>query len=224
MPRRSSLPRRLSVVAGTLAGLLVAAGCSGDGSGDSSGPSPSPSETGPTPLSEVRTTEIAVARADFCAQVAPDAVEAALGAVPVRAERWRNGQRARLAEGVTDVAHEYGCRWRARGGATATAWVFAPPVTRREARALRRDALGRDGCREAPDVPRFGRPTVAVQCRGNSDGAGGGVRTVAVHGLFGDAWLSCAVSSPGRNIRTLTTRAEQWCVDVVFAAEAPGSA
>jgi hypothetical protein len=136
----------------------------------------------------------------------------ALGGAPVRSARWRNGQRAALAPGVSDVAHEFGCRWAGRRGAAASAWVFAPPVTRGEARRLRADALAVPGCRAVPGVPRFGRPTVAVRCTDH------GATTVALHGLFGDAWLSCSVTAPTRSSTGLVDRSEQWCVSVALAA------
>ncbi len=186
------------------AALLAAAGCSGGGDGS---PAAAPSTVPPTPLASFDTTVLTVARADFCARVAPAAVEDALGGAAASSRSWANGDRAKLADGVTDVAHEFGCRWRAADGTTATAWVFAPPVTREQAGRLARAATG-DGCRPVPDAPRFGAPSVAVRC---PDG------TTAYHGLFGDAWLSCAVSARGGADLDAVGR---WCVAVAQAATA----
>jgi hypothetical protein len=221
--------------------VLGAAGCSGGGSGEPATAPTSPSTPAPTPLAQVRTTQLTVGRAGFCAQVAPDAVDGALGSEPSRSERWRNGQRATLTTGVTDVAHEFGCRWRSGTGASAAAWVFAPPITAAEGARLRADALGAAGCHAVPGVPRFGRPTAAVRCTDH------GATTIALHGLFGDAWLSCSLTepaarsggspsptasgsptatgsptgaSPGATSGSLVDRTEQWCVSVAEAAAA----
>jgi hypothetical protein len=224
---------------------LGATGCSGGGSHEPAAAPTSPSAPAPTPLAQVRTTQMTVGRAGFCAQVAPDAVEGALGSEPSRSERWRNGQRATLTAGVTDVAHEFGCQWTAGTGASAAAWVFAPPITAAEGARLRAAAIGATGCHAVPGVPRFGRPTVAVRCTDH------GGTTVALHGLFGDAWLSCSLTEPPRpggspaptatassgsaaptatvgttgaspsaTAGSLVDRTEQWCVSVAQAAAA----
>lgn len=190
-PSSRRLRARLLVVPAAVL-VLGAAGCSGGGShAPAAGPTSPPTPT-PTPLAQVRTTELTVGRAGFCPRVAPDAVDGALGSEPTRSERWRNGQRAALAPGLTDVAHEFGCRWTSGTGASAAAWVFAPPITATEGGRLRADALATAGCHAVPDVPRFGRPTVAVRCTDH------GATTVALHGLFGDAWLSCSLTEPNR--------------------------
>lgn len=182
-----------------LAGLL--AGC------DSDAPQPDATPTATaTPLAEIATDTVAVAREGFCERVAPAAVEAALGGAPDDSDAWSNGERARLAAGVTDVAHEYGCAWTA-GRATARAWVFAPPVTTGQAVELRRGAARARGCDPIADAPAFGTHDRAVRC-GNE---------VAFHGLFGDAWLSCSLQAPGSD---LLERAEQWCATVLQAAAA----
>lgn len=183
--------------------LLTASACSG---GDE--PTAEPSSETPTPLSEFATDTLTVARADFCSQVAPGAVEDALGGEPEGADAWANGDRARLADGVTDVAHEYGCRWQSADGTTAQGWVFAPPVTPGQAEKLRRTATGTAGCEAVPDAPRFGSRSVAVRC---DDG------TTAFHGLFGDAWLSCSLTASGEQV---IDRAGRWCVTVAQAATA----
>jgi hypothetical protein len=201
---------RIGVLVAAVALALAAGGCSGG-----SEPSAAPTTASPTPLAEFATDDVTVARADFCARVAPTAVEDAIGGKPDSADAWANGERARLADGVTDVAHEYGCRWSAADGTTAQGWVFAPPVTPGEAESFRRAAAGADGCQEVRDAPRFGARTVAVRCQ---DG------TTSFHGLFGDAWLSCSLTlgdgSSGQVPGEVLDRAGRWCVTVAQAASA----
>jgi hypothetical protein len=163
----------------------------------------------PTPLSEFATDSLTVARADFCSQVAPGAVEDALGGEADSAEKWANGDRVELADGVKDVAHEFGCRWSAADGTTAQGWVFAPPVTPGQAEGLRRAAAKANGCRVVPDAPPFGARSVAVRC---DDG------TTSFHGLFGDAWLSCSLT--GTREMDAVDRTGRWCVTVAQAATA----
>lgn len=185
--------------------VLVLAGCSGGSDPTASAPPPSP-----TPLAELDTSAVAVARASFCARVAPAAVADALGSEPDDAVEWANGERAPLGEDDEgDVAHEFGCRWTAADGTTATAWVFAPPVSRRGARALAEDAVT-EGCSPVTGAPAFGAPSVAVRCE---DG------TTSFHGLFGDAWLSCALAgAPGAAAAPDAAAPERWCAAVLQAA------
>ena len=192
---------RIAVVVAALA--LAAAGCSGG-----SEPPAEPASAKPTPLAGFDTGSLTIARSDFCARVAPAAVEDALGGAPDAAHTWANGDRATLADGVTDVAHEYGCRWSADDGTTAQGWVFAPPVTPGQAERFRHAAAAAPGCRAVPDAPPFGSRSVAVRC---DDG------TTAFHGLFGDAWLSCSLTGSGEDA---LDRAGRWCVSVAQAATA----
>lgn len=201
-------------LAGLLGGLLVlTAACEGDA------PDPAPASARSTPLGEVATETVTVARDDFCARVAPAAVEEALGAAPADADAWANGERTALAPGLTDVAHEYGCRWAA-DGTTVRAWVFAPPVTAGQAEGLRRAATRTKGCDPVADAPRFGSRGVAVRCAG---GTGGTDVVTAFHGLFGDAWLSCSVETSGSAPEPpaeALDRAGRWCATVLQAAAA----
>ncbi|GAB6985844.1 hypothetical protein [Nocardioides pyridinolyticus] len=158
----------------------------------------------PTPLTDFATDEVTIARDAFCSRVAPAAVEDALGGAPARADEWVNGDRATVG-GVTDVVHEFGCRWRAADGTAVSGWVFAPPVTPGRAAVLRRAAARADGCRPVAGAPAYGSPSVAVRC---DDG------TTSFHGLFGDAWLSC--SAPSGDLAV----AGRWCVSVAQAATA----
>ncbi|GAA1789393.1 hypothetical protein GCM10009795_038960 [Nocardioides hankookensis] len=145
-------------------------------------------------------------RGDFCPRVAPQAVTDALGTDSSDEKTWANGDRVRLADGVKDVAHEYGCSWTADDGTVARAWVFAPPVTAADAADLGRKARRSDGCRALPDAPAYGAPSVAVRC-GDA---------LAFHGLFGDAWLSCSLESAGGAPEADQTG--RWCVAVAQAA------
>lgn len=163
---------------------------------------PAEPEASSTPLQDFATDDVAIARGEFCARVAPDAVAAALGAEPADADTWANGDRTRLSDGVRDVAHEYGCSWTAADGSVARAWVFAPPVTTSAAAALGRQSRRADGCRPVPDAPAYGDPSVAVRCGDE----------IAFHGLFGDAWLSCSLQTSELD------RAGRWCVAVAQAA------
>jgi hypothetical protein len=164
-----------------------------------------------TPLASIRTTEVAVARAGFCDRVAPARAADALGAEVESSTSYSNGEPTRLAPGVRDVAHEFGCTWTAANGAIARAWVFAPPVTRARARDLR-DAEVRSPC-AAAQGPRFGAPSVAVRC------ATGEGTEQGYFGLFGDAWLSCTLTLPARDDSTdQPERTSRWCAAVLLAA------
>lgn len=197
----------------SLTGLL-AGGLTGCDSGEPAAePMPSPTAT---PLGQVATDTVAVARDGFCERVAPASIEEALAAAPDTSDSWANGERARLASGVSDVAHEYGCSWTAggmKGGTTARAWVFAPPVTPDQADDLRRAATRTRGCEPLPGAPAFGAHDVALRCSTGDD------ETVAFHGLFGDAWLSCTIRATGTP-GDLPDRAESWCASVLAAAAA----
>lgn len=193
-------PLLATAAAVLVAGLLV--GCEDDASRTDV----APTTPAATPLAEVATDTVTVARDAFCERVAPAAVESALGAAPDDAATWANGERARLAPRLTDVAHEYGCAWSA-GDSSARAWVFAPPVTAAQAEGLRSERTRARGCAPVPDAPGFGTHDVAVRCED----------AVGFHGLFGDAWLSCSLEASGTD---LLERAEQWCATVLQAATA----
>ncbi|MBZ5737482.1 hypothetical protein [Nocardioides mangrovi] len=200
---------RLTTVAalGAVA-LLVALGLGGCDDGDS-GPTSAPTPSS-TPLDDFDSSGLVVGRTGFCARVAPAAVEEALGGSVTDSRTWSNGDRAEVEPGVTDVVHEYGCSWTSDGG-EARAWVFAPPVTIRQARVLARSAAGQRGCTTIADAPAYGAPTAAVRCR--ADGA----VTTSFHGLFGDAWLSCSLTTQDRSAAILE-RAGRWCVTVAQAS------
>lgn len=201
---------------------LVLSGCSGAAEPDASGsgtPSPTPVEA--TPLESLTTAGVVVPRADPCEGLPETAVVDALGAPATAADRWADGEPARLSPGLRDVAHEWGCAWTAADGSAVRAWVFAPPLTPGRARGVARSVVADDGCRPVADAPAFGEPTAARLCR---TGDGGRVLEAAFSGLFGDAWLSCSVAAPRAETRTavardaLVARAGAWCAQVLASA------
>lgn len=166
-----------------------------------------------TPLEGFETTTLTVPRAGFCSAVDPREVEAALGGEPDGARGYENGEEVTLADGLTDVAHEFGCVWSAGDGSEARAWVFAPPVDADRAEMLVREASRTAGC-EASPTPAYGAPSVGLTCTGE-----GGTRA-SYRGLFGDAWLTCELTSadPAVDPAALRERAGAWCVGVARGA------
>ncbi|MDQ4055708.1 MAG: hypothetical protein M3237_23860, partial [Actinomycetota bacterium] len=68
------------------------------------------------------------------------------------------------------------------------------------------------GCEPVADAPAFGQPSAAVVCATEPR------REVSYGGMFGDAWLTCTLSS-GVPRAELLDRAGRWCVAVVEAAK-----
>jgi hypothetical protein len=209
--RRPRVARATLAVVATLMITLSAAGCSGSGdSGPEPTTAPSVALDEGTPLADVDTTSLVVARAPFCDAVDPAAVTRALGEEPAEGSAYRSGQRIKLSDGTrggaADVVHEFGCRWTA-GDGVAEAWVFVPPVTRERAADL-----VRTGCRGVQD-PAFGEPSTV--CRTQADG----VATYTFRGLFGDAWLTCRLVVGAGQQETLD-RADRWCAAVATGAAA----
>lgn len=194
----------LAVLAAT---CLLLAGCTGSDDSPEADPS-----TPSTPLTAYDTRGVAVARTHFCDRISRPAVKDALGGKPVDATAWDNGETARLTDEVEDVAHEYGCAYRGKGGAEAQAWLFAPPVTGDRAQDLVTAARGADGCAAAPDAPAFGDPSVALECTEDAQA------TTSFRGLFGDAWLACSVTGSADEGEDRVALAGRWCVQVVEAA------
>ena len=170
-----------------------------------------------TPLESFDTTTLAVARAGFCDDVDPRQVEAALGGEPADASAYDNGDEVTLADGVSDVAHEFGCTWTGADDTEARAWVFAPPVDQDRADRLAREAERAEGCESSP-TPAYGAPSVGLVCR-DADGVRASYR-----GLFGDAWLTCELATPEpapgteADATELRERAGVWCVGIALAA------
>lgn len=172
---------------------------------------PAPPAYEGTALADLDTSAVVVRRAPFCDRINPAAVREAIGD-GARLTDYGNGETAALPGGA-DVAHEFGCVFTATGdsGGTARAWVFAPPVTAAEAAALAKEPTG-PGCAVQPAAPAYGGPSVAELCR-SAKGS-----TATFRGLFGDAWLSCSLTLPGRpEAATLLDTAGTWCVAVAQA-------
>ncbi|WP_148615741.1 hypothetical protein [Nocardioides rubriscoriae] len=190
-------------------GLVVVSG--DDDPAPSTAPASSPTPTTPpvVPLSDVDTLTTAVRRGEFCDAVAPEAVEAALGAPATDTTSYGDGQDAPVTGRVRDIAHEFACDWTTRTAA-ARAWVFASPVTPRFAKELVAGAKREPGCAPVSGAASFGRPTLALLCRTPR-----GLQA-SYRGLFGDAWLTCTVA--GRLDRAeVAQRADRWCVAVLDA-------
>lgn len=174
-----------------------------------------PTATAPTvdsrPLSAVDTTDLLVARGDFCGRVDDSLVSDALGAESESESAYGNGERARIGQGE-DIAHEFGCEWGA-AGVEAQAWVFAPPVSDRQAEALVESARAGPGCTPIPSAAEFGSPSLALACAGEAR------QQASYRGLFGDAWLTCTLGAAATEARgELLERADRWCAEVVRAA------
>lgn len=159
---------------------------------------------------------LVIPRAPFCDRVPAAAVEAALGADVAEQSAYVNGDRVPLSAGVDDVAHEDGCTWIAADDTVARAWVFTPPVTPGRARRLGAQASGAESC-TSYDAGGFGDPAAAWSCSGVPASAGHG-------GLFGDAWLTCTVTTPSGLIAAqLQARADAWCAAVATGARDLGA-
>ncbi len=205
---RSMVVAGLATVLAVVIGVVVLDG--GDRDGEAQPAVPPEAES--TPLAELDTTSLAIGRVAFCNSIADDAVSEVLGADAERATSYDNGERAQVTRKVEDVAHEFGCAWSA-DQATARGWVFAPPVTRGQARRLVEAAAAGRGCRPPPDPAQFGNPSVALVCATKS------ARQASYRGLFGDAWLTCSLTVPESTDSTeLVERTERWCVAVMAAA------
>jgi hypothetical protein len=118
-----------------------------------------------------------------------------------------------LADGVTDVAHEFGCTWVAADQSEARAWVFAPPVDADRARRLVGEIGQKQDCLTSPD-PAYGSPSVGQVCTGEGGGR------ASYQGLFGDAWLACQLSTKDPDVSDddLLERTGGWCAGVALAA------
>jgi hypothetical protein len=165
----------------------------------------------PTPLDSVDVSGLTVTRTSPCDHVDRAGVEDALGEPVAVSERYEPGDRVRLTGSLRDVSREFGCTYRDAGGAEARLWVFEQPVDRATARGIVRDEGAKRGCRVIHGGPAFGSPTLTTSCPVQPQG-----RSVAVRGLFGDAWLTCQLTVPaGAAGADPVRRTQRWCVDVV---------
>jgi len=211
----SARPLTLVVAAIALTGLAVLAGVLALGVDRSptavgeGAPAVPPS----TALADLDTSTLVVRREAFCATIAPQSVAAALDAEAQRETAHAPGDRAELAEGVRDVAHEHGCSWTG-GDATARAWVFAPPVAPGQARAAADAARRTDRCTPLPDAPAYGAASVGLACRTDRG------LEISWRGLFGDAWLTCSLRDRDAPREQLVDRAGRWCAAVALTTSA----
>ena len=205
------VPRRVSAALAAAALLCATAGCTGGDDPESQEPETAPS----TPLASYAADQVVLQRAPFCDRISETAAAQAVDGEVARASAYDNGERTRLTADVRDVAHEYGCTFDGEG-ATADAWLFAPPVTPERADDLIRLAGKATGCRPDPQDPGFGQRSVATVCTAD------GRLTASYHGLFGDAWLNCSVTVAEGDVdaTALQDRAGRWCVQVAEAARA----
>ena len=198
-----------TVVAVTVGVLVVGS--------DAPAPAPPTAVPAPVTLSSLDTSELLVARTDFCTAIPEDAVTDAVAGEVEGVVAYGNGRRARIVGSLHDIAHEFSCAWSAADGTVARAWVFAPPVTSQRAGTLAESAQSDTGCTPLTDAPSYGVPSVALTC------TEGGSRRQSFHGLFGDAWLTCQLTAPATvPVAVLTERTSRWCAAVVQSAAPQG--
>lgn len=175
------------VAAGLLVlGLAALGGCKGTPAADPTTPAPTPTTT---PLSAYSTPiEVTVSRSLFCDRVSPTAIEHAIGGPAEESKKWVNGDPTPTG----DKGREYGCSWSttsSSGGGQASAWVFAPPITRARAADLATMGPGTRCQRSKSPLP-FGDPMSSYACALST-----GEQMTQLAGLFGDAWLTCQAPS-----------------------------
>jgi len=170
-----------------------------------------PASAAPTPISQLNTDAMRLARVDFCALVPDAAVRSALNGGLGDQVSWRNGEAAQIDTNTRDVAHEYGCAWD-RLGYGASAWIYARPITSDFAKAVLKKTSGRKGC-TAEKGPDFGSPHHQQNCT-----LPDGTKRVRLAGLFDDTFLTCQVQAPAtESEKKLAKRADAWCVQVANA-------
>jgi hypothetical protein len=169
----------------------------------------SPSGTPATTPIDVDLSNLPIGRTLDCSVLDGDAVREALGAPVTLRQTYASGDRVEVSPGVTDVVAEDGCVFHSPR-AEARVWVFTAPVGTAYARTLVREARRAPGCSPRPDETGFGDPTLTDVCTGD-DRAGS---TATLRGLFGDAWLTCRLSSEDEPPGVVLGRAQPWCTEV----------
>lgn len=175
-----------------LAIALLAVACGGQTADDQ-----------PQSLGQVQPTGT-VARADFCADIDPAAVRAALGGADTieSVATWQPGDARPRG---TQPTNEFGCEWQS-GDRRAAAWVVAAAIHDALAAQLA-DSLNRDGCTARHTANQFGDPSWRQSCQ---EGEQERIRRA---GRFGQTWLSCEVVGPADLV-------DAWCVAAFNAASA----
>ena len=205
------VPVPFLLVAGVVTAVVVGGGVVALGRDEDDKPTPAKESFTTTPLSEVDTTGLVVARGPFCDAIDDRQVDAVLGSAPDATE-WENGDEIDLTgTGTVDVVHEFGCSYAVQDVGAARAWVFAPPVDAVGAQRLVKAAGKATGC-EVGAGPPFGTPTLALTCTKD------GVVRASYRGLFGDAWLVCEVELAESAAADIVDVAGRWCVGAVQAA------
>ncbi len=211
--RRRSGRRRAARAVALLAASSLLAGCTGGS--DEAGTTPSPPTS---PAEKVDLTGLDIPRSSFCDLLDQNAVEDALEGRVRKTAHYDSGDEVEITPGYVDLSHEYNCAFAGRSPAVARAWVFASPVTPSRAEDLARDARSDERCTFPRRGLRFGTPTVTAVCRQKEPQPALRVR---MQGLFGDAWLSCELTAPrtdnrsvARQAREVRQRAEQWCYEL----------
>ncbi|HET7385225.1 MAG TPA: hypothetical protein VFJ19_01020 [Nocardioidaceae bacterium] len=211
--RRLRAPALTALAAVVVTVAVVAIGMNDSPTPHVRPPAASPSRTTypSPPAASVDLSGLPIARRPFCDRIDDEAVTTALDGPVTLRNRYGSGDRAELAPGVRDIAHEYSCSFTTNSGAQARAWVFAEPVGSAEASRLVRGARGRSGCTYPESAPGYGDPTLTSRCEQRHPD----IEVVTLRGLFGDAWLSCQLTVPGhRHPKNAVARAQQWCVHV----------
>ena len=180
-------------------GVMALGGCDGTPQAEPTTAAPTPTTT---PLSAYSTPiEATVSRSLFCDRVSPTAIEHAIGGPAEESQKWVNGDPTPTG----DKGREYGCSWSTAGGGHASAWVFAPPITRARATALARMGPGMK-CTPSKSPLAFGDPMSSYACGLNT-----GQQMTQLAGLFGDAWLTCQAPSDA---------VDEFCGAILAAASA----
>jgi hypothetical protein len=209
---RRALVWLLAAVVATAA--LVVGGVSLLG-GDEPDAAPRPSFS-TTALADLDTTSLAVGRGQFCDDLDPRQVSAAVDGDPVDSVKWANGDRVTLDTGPQDdVVHEFGCQYAGADGTIARGWSFAPPVSATAAAKLAKRAGRARGCTSGAEAA-FGSPTLALTCTDAQDGS----TSASYRGLFGDTWVACEVVRPTGATWDVADRAGRWCSGVLLAIDA----
>ncbi len=200
-------PRLVALTAGAALLAVLTTGCTGEPTPPKAAP-----RADPTPLSRLNTPALRIPRVAFCDLVpevaVADAVRLPEGDPLPAPDEYRNGDEVTVGPGTIDVAHEFSCTWTVDSGATARAWVFAPPVTSADARQWMRELRQSVACTH-PRAADFGRPSIATWCPTSHE--------LTIQGLFEDTWLACQVRDSKQGRRGLLGRAEAWCVQVANA-------
>lgn len=198
---------------------LVAGGCSTPLQSTDAPASPSRSVS-PSDA-DLDLSRLPVPRTQFCDVLPKSDVAKALDGPVTRTDHYGNGDEFEVRPGYRDVSHEYGCVFEGDADTAAKVWVFARPVSSREAGMLvRRERRQRDCA--FPDSIRFGAPGLASVCEVPGAKASAPAVRARLEGLFHDSWLACEVSEPlqrGSRVDVLQ-RAEDWCTGVVTTVAA----